>query len=83
MHYKILAITIFIYSASAIPFDSLHSRDTGLCGKIGKSCDAENASCCKGQVGFAFCNVEDKTIEFQSCNIACVTKETIVDCGIP
>jgi hypothetical protein len=83
MHYNIVAIAILVYSASAFPFDSLHSRDTGLCGSIGKSCDAENAICCDGKVGFAFCNVDDQMIEFQPCKITCIMSNGIVDCGIP
>lgn len=84
MRYYVLTITMLVSSVSAIPFDSLRSRDTGICGNIGNSCHAEDAACCTGQVGFAFCNVDDKMIEFQSCDINCgVGNQGIVVCTVP
>ena len=84
MHYYVLAITMLVSSVSGIPFDSLRSRDTGLCGNIGNSCHVEGAACCTGQVGFAFCNVDDKKIEFQSCDINCGGEsQGIIACTVP
>jgi hypothetical protein len=80
MHFSVVAIIMLTPFISAIPFDSLRARDTGLCGSVGGSCQTSGAACCVEHTGFAFCDVDVQTVEFASCDFECAESQGLVSC---
>lgn len=85
MHYIFVAIIVLISSVYAAPFDSIHSRDSGICGQIGSPCTGADITCCKEVKGFAFCNRQTKFVDFQPCKFDCgvISDSGVADCVVP
>jgi hypothetical protein len=83
MRYSIIAVIGIVSSVSAISLDSLRSRDYDYCDDIGGSCQGNWAVCCSEKTGFAFCNQDDNTIDFQPCKFGCGLIRGIIDCTTP
>jgi len=79
MHLSVVALIMLVSSISATPFGSLRARDSGICGSVGNSCKGDDAACCTGQLGFAFCNSEG-IVDFNDCDVACEETEDSVSC---